>query len=119
MTPDKIVVLMSGGSAILFIIWFFLMKQDQAVAVSDAIEIEVKGGYNPATISVHKGKVTKLIFFRSDENSCLEEVVIADYKVRKFLPLNQKVTLEIKPLEAGEHDISCGMNMFHGKIIVT
>lgn len=118
MTPDKIVALLSGASAILFIVWFFLLKQDKEVTIAESVEIEVKGGYTPATISIPKGKVTKLTFLRTDENSCLEEVVIADYKIRKYLPLGQKVSIELKPLEAGVHDISCAMNMFHGKIVV-
>ena len=59
-----------------------------------------------------------LTFLRKDSNSCLEEVVLGDFKVRKYLPLNQKITIELTPQKAGEFGYSCGMNMFHGKIIV-
>jgi len=53
-----------------------------------------------------------------DSNSCLEEVVLSDFKVRKFLPLNEKTEIEINPTKKGEFDFSCGMGMFHGKLIV-
>lgn len=87
--------------------------------VSDSVDIIVEGGYQPEIISVQKGKTTKLNFLRKDPSSCLEEVVLSDFKIRKYLPLNQKVTIEVTPQKSGEFDISCGMNMFHGKIKVS
>lgn len=93
-----------------------------AVAKSDfsgsSIDIVVSGGYSPQAVSIQKGKTTTLNFTRRDENSCLEEVIIPDFRVRKYLPLNQKVAIELKPEKAGEFKFSCGMNMFHGKIVV-
>ena len=32
--------------------------------------------------------------------------------------MNKKVTVEITPQKAGEYRFECGMNMFHGRIIV-
>mgnify|MGYP001586742798 CR=1 FL=1 len=84
--------------------------------VSDSVDIIVDGGYQPEVVSIPKDKTTKLNFVRKDSSSCLEEVVLADFKIRKYLPLNQKVTVEVTPQKSGEFDISCGMNMFHGKI---
>ncbi len=116
---DKIVVTISGVLGILFTFWFFLMKKVSEVVVVDSVDITVEGGYSPEKISVPKGKKTKLNFIRKDSNSCLEEVVIGDFGVRKYLPLNEKVVIEINPQKAGEFTYSCGMGMFHGKIIVT
>ena len=82
------------------------------------IDIIVEGGYSPNVISIPKGKTTRLNFIRKDSNSCLEEVVLGDFKIRKHLPLNQKVAIEITPQKSGEFGYACGMNMFHGKIIV-
>jgi plastocyanin domain-containing protein len=45
-------------------------------------------------------------------------VILGDFKIRKFLPLNQKVTVELTPQKSGEFGYACGMNMYHGKIIV-
>ena len=83
-----------------------------------SIDIIVDGGYSPSTIVVKKGQTIKLNFLRKDPSSCLEEVVLGEFKIRRYLPLNKKVTIEIKPQKEGEFPFECGMNMYHGKIIV-
>ena len=118
MQIDNIIVTVAGIGIIGFIYWFFLMKKEKAVVGGDVVDIKVDGGYSPDTISVAKGKKTTLRFTRKDPSSCLEEVVIPEFKVRKFLPLNQAVSIELSPEKAGEYEFVCGMNMFHGKLIV-
>lgn len=118
MTIDQIIVMIAGVAGMAFTYWFFLMKRSKEVAVTDAVEITVKGGYSPEVIAIPKGKTTTVTFIRKDPNSCLEEVVLPDFKIRKHLPLNQSVTVELTPQQTGEFTYSCGMNMYHGKIIV-
>src|SRR5688572_10080590 len=119
MSIDKIFVLVFSIAGIMLTYWFFLKKQDKQIEVTgDEIDIVVEGGYTPASVVIPFGKTTKLNFFRKDPSSCLEEVVLGDFKIRKFLPLNEKVTLEITPQKKGEFGFSCGMGMFHGKIVV-
>lgn len=116
---DKILVAIFSIVGVALTYWFFLRRDEKEVAVtSESVDITVDGGYQPEVISIPKGKTTKLNFFRKDPNSCLEEVVLGDFKVKKYLPLNQKVTIEITPQKVGEFIYSCGMNMFHGKIKV-
>lgn len=118
MSIDKIFVTIFSLAGIAFTYWFFLMKKEEVVAVTDSVDITVEGGYTPDTISIPKGKTTKISFTRKDLSSCLEEVVLSDFKIRKYLPLNKKVSIEVTPQKAGKYPFSCGMNMFHGKIIV-
>lgn len=118
MTIDKIIVILGSIAGIVFTYWFFLMKKQEVVSVTDGVEIIVEGGYTPNTISIPQGKTTKITFVRKDPSSCLEEVVLGDFKIRKYLPLNQKVTIEITPQKKGEFSFTCGMNMFHGKVKV-
>lgn len=118
MTFDKILIAIFSLAGMAFTFWFFLMKKEEVVSVTDSVDIIVEGGYSPNTISIPKGKTTTINFFRKDPGSCLEEVVLSDFKIRKFLPLNKKIAIEIKPQNAGEFRFECGMNMFHGKIIV-
>jgi plastocyanin domain-containing protein len=119
MTIDKVLVLLVSASAILFTYWFFLMRKEKEVsAVGDSVDIIVEGGYKPEVISIPAGKTTKINFLRKDPSSCLEEVVLGDFKIRKFLPLNQQVSIEVTPQKKGEFGFSCGMSMFHGKLIV-
>lgn len=116
---DKIIVTMGGVFGIFFTYWFFLGKRDsKAKEVIDSIDVVVKGGYSPDVISVKKGKTVTINFIRKDESSCLEEVILSDFKIKKYLPLNKKVSVQITPQKTGKFDFSCGMGMFHGKLIV-
>ena len=115
---DKIIVLIFGSLSIIFTYWFFFMKKINTVQAEGRVNILVDGGYKPERISIPYGQTTKLVFERKDSNSCLEEVILSDFKIKKSLPLNEKVTVEITPDKKGEFDFSCGMGMFHGKLIV-
>lgn len=118
MSPDKLVItfasLFMGG----FVYWFFLGKKEKVVKVEDSIDITVDGGYRPEVIEIPANKTTTLNFLRRDPSSCLEEVIIPDFKIRKSLPLNKTTTVTLQPDKQGEFVYSCGMNMYHGKIIV-
>lgn len=94
------------------------MKKINTVLAEGTVDILVDGGYKPESISIPYGKPTKLIFERKDSSSCLEEVVISDFKIRKFLALNEKTVIEINPTKKGKFDFSCGMGMFHGMLII-
>lgn len=118
MSADKIMVTAVGFIGILFIYWLFLFKKEKKTKISDSVDIIVNGGYSPEVISIPMGKTTRINFIRKDPTECLEEVVLGDFKIRKTLPLNQKVTVEINPKKIGEFNYSCGMGMYHGKIIV-
>lgn len=119
MSLDKLLVIIFSLGGIVFTYWFFLMRREEAVAVnSDSVDIVVDGGYVPEVISIPQGKTTTLNFTRRDPSSCLEEVVLSDFKVRKTLPLNKTIPIQITPQVKGDFVYSCGMNMFHGKIKV-
>ncbi len=115
---DKIIVIVSGIGLVGLIYWFFFGKNDQAVIAGETLDVLVDGGYKPEKIRIKKDKTTKLIFERRDPNSCLEEIIIPDFKIKKYLPLNQKVEIIITPNKTGTYQTHCGMGMFHGKIIV-
>lgn len=117
-TLDKLIVSIVGIIGIAFTYWFFLMKNEKEVEAIDSVDIIVEGGYSPENIVIKKGKMTKINFFRKDPSSCLEEVVLGDFHIRKYLPLNKKITIELKPEQEGEFPFHCSMNMYHGKIII-
>jgi len=118
MTPDKILVTISGVGIIFFILWFFFGKKDKEVLAGDTIDVLVDGGYKPAHIRVKKGKTTILKITRRDPNACLEEIILPEFKIKKFLPLNEEVEISITPEKEGEYKFHCAMNMYHGKLIV-
>lgn len=112
---DKLIITATGIATIVGIYWFFFGKKDD---VSTETTIVVRGGYNPSTIQIPNGKPTTLTFVRKDSNSCLEEIVLPDFKIKEFLPLNKPVTVQLSPTKPGAYAMHCGMNMFHGRIIV-
>ncbi len=116
---DKIIVTITGLFSILGIYWFFFGKKDTEVEVKDSLTILVDGGYIPDLIKIKQGKPIKLTFIRKDANTCLEEIVFADYKIKEYLPLNQSVTVTLNPPHPKTSDFHCGMNMFRGRIVVT
>jgi plastocyanin domain-containing protein len=119
MEIDKVIVLLSGILISLGIYTYFLKpRKKDVVHASGAITITVDGGYTPQTIQIKKGEKTKLTFVRKDPSDCLEEIVIPDFGKKMYLPLNKETSLEITPEKAGEYSMHCGMNMFHGKIVV-
>jgi len=116
---DNIIVTAAAVLGMAFTAWFFLGKRERAVkAAHNEITIVVDGGYTPDTIELERGKKARITFVRKDPNPCLEEVVISEFSIRKYLPLNQSVSIEIEPHAAGRFGFACGMNMYHGTIIV-
>ena len=118
MSTDKIIVGILGVLGIILTYWFFLMKKEKEIAVKTEVDITVSGGYSPEVVSIPLGKTTKINFIRTDPTDCLSEVVLSDFRIKKALPLNEKVSIEITPEKKGEFNYACGMNMYHGKIIV-
>ncbi len=119
MQIDQIIVLVLGALGMVFTYWFFFMKKEEVVKATDEIDVVVSGGYKPSVIEIKNDKSTKINFLRKDPSECLEEVVLSDFKIKKSLPLNKKVSINLSPKEKGEYEFSCGMNMYHGKLIVT
>lgn len=115
---NTILVTVFGIGLIIAIYWFFFGKKEEAIDAKNAWDITVEGGYKPGAITIPAGKPSTITFTRKDPNSCLEEVVIPEFKIKKFLPLNTPVAITLSPTTPGSYGIHCGMNMYHGKIIV-
>ncbi|HET7713722.1 MAG TPA: cupredoxin domain-containing protein [Patescibacteria group bacterium] len=118
MVLDKVLVLIFGLGLAVFVLWYFLGKTYRIAKAGKVVTIKVDGGYDPEAVEIPVGQVTEIIFIRSDPNTCLEEVVLGDFKIKKFLPLGKPVAIKITPPKKGEYSFSCGMNMFHGKLRV-
>lgn len=113
---DKILVTIAGVISIGGIYWFFFGKKEEATLIGDTLTIIVDGGYKPDSIRIHKDKPVQLTVIRRDKNSCLEEIIFPDYKIKEFLPLNTPVSITLSPPHLNKSDFHCGMNMYHGKI---
>jgi len=124
MSGSEWLVLLAGAAAIVWVNWYFFLAEKTAatatVGASGAQEvtIRVRGGYDPATVRVAKGRPVRLVFDRQEDSSCSEEVVIPDLRVKRFLPAFQKTVVEFEPERAGTYEVTCGMGMLHGRIVV-
>lgn len=116
MTISQIVVTVIGIFLILFIYWFFFMAKSVIKQASRKQSIIVRGGYSPSTIRAKFGEPLSITFIRKDDNSCLEEIIFPDFRIKEYLPMNQPVTIDLNPQIKGIYNFHCGMNMFHGKV---
>jgi len=93
-----------------------------APAAQDRWDLKVDGeGFHPDDVAVPAGKPVSLTFTRTTDQTCATEVVIhTDDKntITKDLPLNQAVEVPVTFAKAGKLAFACGMDMFHGTILV-
>lgn len=119
MSTDQIIILFTGISAMILVAYYFFGKKEKVVKItSSTIGITVDGGYTPSQFEVQKGKPITLKILRKDPSSCLDQLIIPEWNITKALPLNKELEITFTPNEVGEFPFHCGMNMFHGKIIV-
>jgi plastocyanin domain-containing protein len=104
----------------------FFMVAPQIVAVAAPapapaaeIEIVVEGGDSPARVEVVAGKPARLRFLRREYTGCTREVVFPSLGIRRELPPNRPVVIELPAtLAPGEYEFKCGMNMIRGTLVV-
>lgn len=82
------------------------------------IEVLVDGGYQPGRITVTAGERVRLRFIRRDHTPCTREVVFPGLDLRRELPTDLPVVLELPALAAGEYELRCAMNMIRGTLVV-
>lgn len=121
---EDIVVLSAATLLMGFIAWWFFGSHEkeavEAKLLGDTQEAEVvvDGGYTPNTVVLQKDTPATLVFRRKDPSGCFDEVVFPDFGIREELPVNQDFAIAIDTSVAGEYQYACGMNMFHGKVVV-
>ena len=120
----QIIALVVGLAAIVFIIWWFFGKHQESVGTSTIVNDEqnativVNGGYSPATVVLKKGVPAEINFDMQDSTACLSHVVFEQLGVNKDLAKQKITTVKIPTDKAATYNYACGMDMFHGKVIV-
>ncbi|GKS81647.1 copper-binding protein [Ligilactobacillus pabuli] len=120
----KIIVVLVGLAIIAFIAWWFFGKHEVEEGTADlsadqqSIDVEVLGGYSPETVVLKQGVPAKINFTRKDPSSCLDRVVFPDFGINQELPKDETKSVKIDTSKSGEFEWACGMDMFHGKLII-
>jgi plastocyanin domain-containing protein len=68
-------------------------------------------------LTLRAGVPARLTFVRTTDKTCATEVVFPSLNLKRALPLNQAVVVEVTPSK-GELTFTCGMNMLRGTIVV-
>ena len=75
-------------------------------------------GYEPASLKLRRGVPAQVTFIRKVSATCGTQIVIADYDIKRALPLNEPVLVEFTPKKTGTFVFTCGMGMLRGALIV-
>ena len=100
-------------------------RQDEATQprVEDGVQVvEVEAttrGFRPQRIQLEPGVPARLVFRRTTESSCMEQVQVPAFGIEKTdLPMNEPVAVEFTPEETGTFNFICGMDMQRGTLVV-
>lgn len=95
-----------------------LARAQQADGGVREVEVVVDQDYQPSRIEVTQGERLRLRFLRRSYGGCTREVVFPTLNLRRELPTNQPVVIELPALPLGETPFQCGMNMVRGMVVV-
>jgi hypothetical protein len=78
-------------------------------------------GFVPASLSIQKGapgSKAVVTFVRTTDQTCATEVVFPDLNIKRPLPLNEAVPVDV-PTDTGRTlTFQCGMAMYKGALVV-
>lgn len=123
MLVNGLVILATATLIGLIIWWFFgnFQKSSQQADLANGRQegqVVVKGGYEPEVLYLKQGVPAEVTFKMEDMTSCLSRVVFSSLGVEEDLSKEKQAKIQIPTDKAGEIDYACGMDMFHGKIVV-
>lgn len=84
------------------------------------VTVTVTGsGYAPNTVQARAGRPLTLVFKRTTDEGCGDELVFPDRDIRRDLPLNQEVEVKLTPQVDETITFTCGMGMYRGSVVAS
>ncbi len=74
-------------------------------------------GFEPSEIKAKAGNQVILKITRTTDATCATMIQFKEKKIKKDLPLNKEVSVELGTLSKGDIRFACGMDMISGHII--
>jgi plastocyanin domain-containing protein len=74
-------------------------------------------GYHPTEAKAQAGKPVRLEFTRTTDEGCGQQLVFPALDIKKDLPLNQPVPVDVTMPASGKVAFTCGMDMMKGSIV--
>jgi plastocyanin domain-containing protein len=84
-------------------------------------EIQLKvtaTGFEPSEIKVKPGTHLVLKVTRTTDETCATQIKVTEKKIKKELPLNKEVVIDLGTLKKGDVKFACGMDMISGHIVI-
>ena len=75
-------------------------------------------GYHPEESRAPANQPVRLILTRTTDDGCGQELVIPSLKLKRELPLNQPVSIDLTMPASGKLAFTCGMDMMKGALVV-
>ena len=87
-------------------------------AANEARVAVTENGFEPALVTLAKGRPATLVITRTTDATCATEAVFAESGKKYALPLNQPVRIPIEAAAAETLHYACGMDMYQGRVAV-
>lgn len=107
------------GLGLVLALWGLGVEGRAADAAPEEVQIVVDHGYTPSKVTVQEGTPLRLTFLRKDYSGCTKEVVFPTLGIKRELPVNKPVVVDVPPQKPGEVPFQCGMAMLKGSVVVT
>ena len=86
---------------------------------AQVVEIQVtEKGFEPEKIEIKPRTPVVLKVTRKTDATCAKQIKISSRNIKKDLPLNKTISIDLGKLEKGDIAFACGMDMLTGHIIV-
>lgn len=75
-------------------------------------------GYEPARAQAPANAPIRLVFTRTTDEGCGQQLAVPSLNLRRDLPLNEPVELDVTMPPSGSLAFTCGMDMYRGAVVV-
>lgn len=77
----------------------------------------VADGYEPSEIRAPAGQPVRLVFTRTTDEGCGQQLVFPELNIRRDLPLDEAVAVDFTMPQSGSIRFTCGMDMYQGSVV--